>query len=247
MNRRIIALVFVLRIAGETEVLPQTSFQNLDFESAHLPLLSPETRGFLTNTTEAVPSWSVFYDAQAVSQVGYHAQSLGSTVLTVWDANMSPPLGAISGNFSVVLAASSAGPPISLIQSGTIPSSCQSFRFKTGGIIRDGWLQVYFQNELLPLQQLAALPNNIYLYGADISKFQSQYGELKLFGAAPTPFSGVGGVFDDLEFSPTPVPEPATVILLALGGVFTFAFRRRVDVITIWPRRDLKRESRSPE
>jgi hypothetical protein len=212
------AFAIVGVIAALPLALAAQSFVNLDFESARLPMLSFEAPGFLTNTTEAIPSWSVFYGAQAASEVYYHTLTLGSTALTVRDANMDPMLRAISGNFSVFLASSSVGPAISMTQSGTVPASSQSFRFKKDGIIRDGWLQVYFQNELLPLQQLEALPDDIYVYGADISMFQSQYGELKLIGAAPTPFSGVGGMIDDLECSPTPVPEPSSVALFLLGS-----------------------------
>lgn len=229
-NRKTTALVLASWNLGLASVMSQGSFQNLDFESARLPPLSVEDRAIWTNASAAVPYWSVFYGTQPAQEVLYHGLSLGSTLLSVVDPNMlNPSERAISGNFSVALAAGVLDVPtdLTLAQSGTIPANAQSFRFKVRGTIPDGWLEVYFQNQFLPIQQLESL-GGINIYGADITAFASRYGELKLVAVAPRPFGLRGKIIDDLEFSPMAVPETSAFVLFALGsGLAGWWWRRR--------------------
>lgn len=237
MNFRRFSLTLALWTAGQAVVFSQGSFQNLDFEDARLPILSSSEAGFFTNAANAVPSWSVFYGAEAAPQVMYHATSLGATMLSVLDVNMPPSTRAISGSFSVGLFASSPGFPVDLTiaQNGTVPTYAQSFRFKVRGTIPEGWLEVFFHGELLPIQQLESLPDGSNVYGSDISAFASQYGELSLIMRAPTPIGARARVIDDIEFSPIPVPEPSTsgLFLLGLAGLAAWRFHRHRPMSTV--------------
>jgi hypothetical protein len=176
----------------------------------------------LVSPADALPYWSVLYGSVPAFQVFYHGISIGASRIAVEDANFIGSFQAISGNFSVLFQGGLEGDPltptdVTITQSGTVPALSQSLLFKTRGAIPEGWLEVYFQNQLLPIQPVQSLANNINVYGCDISAFESQYGELKLTGVAPTPF-GLGAVLiDDLEFSPTLVPEPSSVALFLLG------------------------------
>jgi hypothetical protein len=247
MNRRIIALVLFLGLESQTEVMSQSAFQNLDFESA---ILSTSDRGSWVNPAIALPYWNISSAGWPPLQgVMYNGISVGASVMAVEDREFGTFQGefrAISGNYSALFQAGRneytiQRADITISQSGTVQALSQSLLFRTRGAIPEGWFAVYFQNQLLPIQQVRSLDNNINVYGCDISAFQSRYGELRLTGVAPSPFGLWTVLVDDLEFSPTPVPEPASVILLALGGVSFFAFHRRIDAAAIWTGRHATR------
>ena len=68
---------------------------------------------------------------------------------------------------------------------------------------------MFFGGQYIPLVQFGTSGNNIVMAG-DISMFAGQTGELRFVG---------GGLFDDIQFSPVPIPEPGVLGLFGLGAV----------------------------
>ncbi len=82
-------------------------------------------------------------------------------------------------------------------------------------------LQVSFNGQVIPVIQ-AGSTANYAIMGANISAFAGQTVEL-LFSALPN--SG-NVLLDNIQFSSSPIPEPGTLALAALGGGLS-GFRRR--------------------
>ena len=181
-------------------------FVNLDFESANIVL----TDGLQTFVTNAFPGWTV-----NPPYIVYDTVSLSGGSITIWDSNYASP---IQGEYSVGLASVNEGTgySISLGQTGTIPSSAQSIIF--WGTL--GGMQVTFDGNPLNFTATGSGPGYA-IYGADISAYASQTGEL-LFTLPPYVD---GAVLDNIQFSSLPIPEPSVLALTGLGGLL-FGFRR---------------------
>ncbi len=84
-----------------------------------------------------------------------------------------------------------------------------------------GGLQITFDNQPLSFVVIGSTANYT-IYGADISAFADQTGQL-LFTLPPY----VGNAeLDNIQFSDQPIPEPSVVGLFALGGLL-FGLRRK--------------------
>jgi hypothetical protein len=125
------------------------------------------------------------------------------------------------GNFEV---------DVSIFQSGTVPANAQSLDFKAWNAQGTGPPSVSFDgNSLSPVglssgQGPSGQPYT--LYGADISAYGGQMGQLKFTDAVGGP--GLGGIeLDDISFSPNAVPEPSTLALVVMGGMALAARRWR--------------------
>jgi hypothetical protein len=106
----------------------------------------------------------------------------------------------------------------SIGQTGQIPLDTVSLLFY---LSLNSSIQVTFNGQIIPLVQTGSTANYVIMDG-NISSFAGQTGQL-LFTALPN----VGyGLIDNIQFSTTPVPEPSTLGLTALGG-FLFAWRCR--------------------
>jgi hypothetical protein len=115
----------------------------------------------------------------------------------------------LQGKYDVLVGASFSGLVTAAIaQTGLVPSGSRSVAFLTGPADR---LQASFAGQLIPLVQIGAGANYI-IVGGDVSQFAGQIGELR-FTAPPSS----GGLLDDIQFSPLPIPEPSIVSLLAVG------------------------------
>jgi hypothetical protein len=66
---------------------------------------------------------------------------------------------------------------------------------------------------------------NYTVWGADISSYAGQTGQLLFTTIADIPFAS-GGLLDNIQFSSIPIPEPGVVGLLGLGGL-SFLWHRR--------------------
>jgi hypothetical protein len=184
----------------------------MDFENPVLPLMPI---GGLLQVADAVPGWTV-----SPGVVYYNTVSIGGAIIALEDTNA--PGGVphpIQGNYSVLLEGSipAAATSASIGQTGTIPDTMQSLTFYLGNAF--GTLQVSFNGHNIPYN---AIGNgaNYTIYGADISGYAGQTGQL-LFTA---PVNNAG-LLDYIQFSSTAIPEPSSLALGTLGALL-LGFRR---------------------
>ena len=95
-------------------------------------------------------------------------------------------------------------------QTGAIPLGTQTIEF-WGAL---GGMQVSFAGQPLSFAQIGSGPT-YGIYGADVFAFAGETGEL-LFTVPPN----TGGSLDNIQFSTSPVPEPNSSGLFAVGGLF---------------------------
>jgi hypothetical protein len=107
----------------------------------------------------------------------------------------------------------------SIGQTGTIPNTAQSLTFYLGDLY--GNFQVSFNGQPLSFMSISNTLNYT-IYGADISSYAGQTGQL-LFTA---PLQ-IDAILDNIQFSSLPIPEPAEFALAVLGALLLgFHYRR---------------------
>ena len=187
-------------------------FVNLDFESANIVLGSFNQ----ISITNAFPGWTITW-----AFVSYDSPSLSGGSITICDTNPPTSFQPIQGRFFAFLASENypgTGLPISMSQTGQIPVSAESISF--WGTI--GGMQITFNSQ--PLNFLVTGSSANYdIYTADISAYAGQTGQL-LFTVPPYVNSAI---LDNIQFSSSPVPEPAALALAALGAGLLGCLRRR--------------------
>jgi len=170
-------------------------FQNLDFESANL---SPM----------------------------YNDLSLGTPNVSLLGLNHQYGPAPLDGAYSIILQAFpyGTGSP-SISQTGLVPASARSLFFEaeqSGSGTPAGILQVSLGGQNLPVYAVSS-GANYTLYGADVSAFAGQTKQLTFLADAIGPGDNFWEI-DDIQFSPSSVPEPSVLGLFVLGGLF-FRFR----------------------
>ena len=186
-------------------------FVNLDFEAANVP----SSYTFSANAAEILPDWTVI-----APYVSYDDPSLSGNSISIMDANGYPPH-PIQGVYFAFLSSGNTpgtGVTISLSQNGTIPLGTESMTF-WGNI---GGLQITFDGQSLAFSELGSTAN-YNIYGANVSQFAGDSGQL-LFSL---PAYDGSAALDNIQFSPSPVPEPSTLALCALGGLLLVVSRSR--------------------
>ena len=205
----------------------QGTFVNRNFESANL--VNPPAPAFptLVAFNDAFPGWTGYAGTNQLTQAWNNGVSGGAALITLVTPNTATGGGyfgssnsVISGTFTAVLAAgigSSGAVSVSLAQNGLFPADAQSLLFSLGDLSVINDLSISFNGQQLPFYVLSGGPN-YNVYGADISAFAGQSGELR-FTANPftTPFSKA--YLDDIFFSNQPIPEPSALSLLAAGAL----------------------------
>ncbi len=202
-NKIRIAVVTSLILSGGQLGYSQGTFQNLGFESPITPLL--RDGNFQVPITNALPRWSGYLNGGLVDRVDYNSFNLSGPSISLVDSQVFQP---IQGGYSVYLKSFSdtGGTSAAIGQTGQIPSSSQSLFF-----IREpqSGFAVSFGGQNIPLVQFGTSGNNIIMAG-NISMFAGQSGELRFLGT---------GLFDDIQFSNLPIPEPSAVGLFSLGAL----------------------------
>ena len=224
-----ILTVFTLLFFSACFVQAQASFVNLGFESANLTPIPQGQFGTFVPISQALPGWMRFLGTNPVSSVLQNNYALGSPNISIFGPNWTTAQGIIEGQYTVLLQGGVGSGDTSLLQTGLVPIGSQSLRFKASG---GNNFPVNFTVSLSG-QQLSPLPlssgPNYTLYGADISAFSGQAGELK-FTALSYTIGPNNLLLDSIVFSPIPVPEPAPIALLTLAVAMLFLctrFRRR--------------------
>jgi hypothetical protein len=217
MNRisSIIALVLLL---GKSSGLSQ-GFVNLNFENA---VLSPDPNSpYYPNAvyaSNAIPGWTAYIGGVPQTDIFYDNISLGAPAVILQDTNgFFQPL---QGRYSLLIQGSSLDSPISasIGQTGLLPNNAVSLFFF---LSLNSSLQVTFNGQPISLVQVASTPNYDVM-GGNISAFAGQTGQLLFTSPGNSGF----GLVDDIQFSPSPIPEPGVFALSAVG-VLMLAIRRR--------------------
>lgn len=203
----------------------QGTFRNLDFEQTLLIPLEGWGYPYLA-TSNALPGWNGAARSDGVPYVPYNVLSLGSPAITLQGIWVISPFGTpvppIQGEYSLFLQASYPGAEVVpyIYQKGRLSPDTRSLTFKTsgGGVGLDVFFDVFFNDTELSMTRLS-VSDDYELWGADLSAFSGDYGELKFRGQ---------GELDDIKFSPLEVPEPAAWSILLLGGVVIARFRKRI-------------------
>jgi hypothetical protein len=203
---KIILIIFIQFLSRGAEA---QGFVNLNFESANVS-------GFSTGsvpTTNTFPSWTAYIAGVQQSSVIYDTRPLDNAAVTLQGTN-SDSLTPIQGNFTAWLLGSSRfasqQQSVGLGQTGQVPVSAESLIF--WGYV--GSTDVSFAGHTLSLIEIGNTAN-YNIYGANISSYAGQTGQL-LFTVQP----GFNDVIDNIQFSSNIVPEPSTLGLSALGGLF---------------------------
>jgi len=200
-------------------------FVNLDFENATIAPTPPGGSTYPADPTQCFPGWTVGGSSTVVM---YNDLSLGAPAISLMGPDF--PNGAgytpLQGSYSVLLQyfGIDGGPP-TLNQTATVPSGTQSINFlvPSGQNVADSTGTVITLNGVnIPLVPIAGdrVAGNVSAFAGDEAQLTFS-----------TINSDVSIYFDDIQFSPSAVPEPSSGILLGLGGLGLLWHRRKAKAV----------------
>jgi hypothetical protein len=128
----------------------------------------------------------------------------------------------IAGNFSVSL--SSGTPAASISQTGLVPVGTESLLFEAHADPFQEFLSVSLGGQNLAFSAISTSANYT-LYGADIAAFAGQTETLAFSASSPLSVGSVWTI-DNIQFSPSSIPEPSASCLLLLGSGALMYVRR---------------------
>jgi len=201
-------------------------FQNLDFESA---VITPDPSSLYypnaVYASNAIPGWTAV-GFLSPNDILYDDLSLGATSVTICGTNSPNSPSALDGMFSIDLYGGVEGPTAgaSISQTGLVPDDALSILFIAQGVAppAGGVLLVSLGGQNIAFSTVSTGPN-YSTYGGNIPADLAGQVEPLTF-TAPQGENNYWEI-DDIQFSPSPVPEPGVLGLLTLGGLF-FGLRR---------------------
>src|SRR5581483_341096 len=221
-----ILIIMAAQFAG-WNVFGQGTLQNLNFESANgLPNLGPAQTAFVP-FGNALPGWTGYVGGtNQATQALYNSISAGGALISlIGRSSGSYSNAVIAGNYTATLDAGEFTDmngvnyfaPAAIAQAGTVPATAQSLRFAAAGNVA-GALAVTFNGQNVNFYPLSA-GANYEIYGADISAFAGQTGELRFTenSIVSNPFAIA--TLDNIIFSTSSIPEPGTCGLILCGAV----------------------------
>ena len=207
-------LLFLLLLVLSTRIGAAAPFQNLSLDLADTSQVvldpGPFTRGLGTRE-DLLPGWQLSKGGTPLSTLGLNLDLLSFGAATLISAEQSAYFGfPVEGSFALYLAGSLGNAdPFSLTQTGDIPAGAQWFSYQYAG---DAFAVSVNGQNLQPINQTAT--SQIF----DISAFAGETVDLSLTMTGPIMPTEAGHSFlDSLVIA---VPEPSSLILLALGGAF---------------------------
>lgn len=222
--RSICVCLLALTAAGHAGA--QSSFQNLDFESAAIVPMNPGGTTDI-NAGSALPGWTVFYGKTQQASISYNSASVGGANISLLSSTWrgGAPAGLIHGRYYVLLQEGTCGSAqpgdqqpwetVSIAQTAQVPVSAVSLTFRAS--VAD--LTVTLGGTVLSMDAL-----NSYQgyddYECDVSQFAGKTAQLEFTAGDPIVY------LDDISFSPAPVPEPATPWIFLAGGAVLWWCRR---------------------
>lgn len=206
------SIAVVLGISASVFSAQSQDFVNLDFEGATIAPTPVGGSAYPADPTQCFPGWTV---GGANTVVSYNDLSIGAPAVDLMGPNFPNFAGytPLQGSYSVLLQYFNiGGGPPTLSQTGMIPAGTQSINFLVGSGESDAVVTLNGVN--IPLVQISAgeLAGNI-----------STFANTEALLTFSTMTGGPGGdslYFDDIQFSASPVPEPNSFGLFALGGLF---------------------------
>lgn len=201
----------------------QGAFQNLGFESATVVRIPDDPFGRIY-LAQAFPGWRGYIGGVPETAAGYNGTFLCCSTISLFGGD-NPAL-AIAGTYSTALKAALGddGQPAdtAIAQTGLVPVGAQSLLFKAQAL---GPFSVALAGQPLSVIALSSGPNYT-LFGADISAWAGQASELRFTALATQP-QGSFFVFDAVQFSAEPIPEPRGVVFVASAGLLACYYLRR--------------------
>ncbi len=208
----------LLLVAASTSISitqGQGTFVNLGFEQANFPYLAPGQYGSDVSALDALPGWTV---QMGLGNILYNNQNLDLASISILNTNYPGPPGFAFGTYYVLLKSGGfpGQPPTipSIAQTGQVPVTANSLRL----IAYYSPPVVTFAGNQIPLFALNTVGYRTF-YGADISAYAGQTGELR--------FRGGLTYFDNVSFSALGIPEPAPLGMISTGLVLFLAFQHR--------------------
>ncbi|HLX95548.1 MAG TPA: PEP-CTERM sorting domain-containing protein [Verrucomicrobiae bacterium] len=209
-------------------------FQDLDFESATLVPVPGNAYGSI-QFASAFPGWTqTIVGGLLGTNALYNNLFLDSAGIGIFDQNSSfLSSDVIEGNYTAILESGLGYTQTGLVpsdvilsQTGLVPFWTKSLQFKANNWFdSSGAFAVMLGGQTLSLTVLGSGPNYT-LYGAEVSQWANQTAQLSFTVFGETPHVNNEIFFlDDIQFSPSSVPEPNTLCLIALGALL-FGLRR---------------------